>query len=147
MLGPRAGIGEQGEIESRRDVLVYSTQVLERDTEVTGPIRTVLFVQSSALHTDFTVKLVDVHPDAKAYNVSDGILRRAYEPNPPGSPVEIKIDLWPTSMLFRQGHAMRIEVSSSNFPRYGRNRNTGREMTIPQPFLRESSCRSFRDDR
>jgi uncharacterized protein len=136
MLGLRAGIYLQNDVEQRDDVLIYSTEPLAADTEVTGPISVVLQVTTSAPNTDFTAKLVDVHTDGKVYNVSDGILRRNY---PPGmsetKPQEITVDLWPTSMLFRRGHRMRLEISSSNFPRYDRNPNTGRETateTAPQ---------------
>lgn len=124
ILGPRAGMHLQTDVEQRPDVLVYTTEALERDVEVTGPIRAELFVRTSAPNTDFTVKLVDVHPDGRAYNICDGILRRDYKPNDP-QPTRIEIDLWPTSMLFRAGHRIRVEVSSSNFPRYDRNPNTG----------------------
>jgi hypothetical protein len=137
MLGLRAGIYLQNEVEQRADVLVYSTELLTEDTEVTGPISVVLQVTTSAPNTDFTAKLVDVHADGKAYNVTDGILRRAYPAGMAESrPEEITIELWPTSMLFRRGHRMRLEVSSSNYPHYDRNPNTGRETateTDPRP--------------
>ena len=136
MLGPRAGIALQNDVEARADVLVYTTTALEQDTEVTGPIRALLYVSTTAPNTDFTVKLVDVHPDGKAYNISDGILRRAYPERSRETPQEIVVELWPTSMLFRRGHRVRIEVSSSNYPRYDRNPNTGREIateTEPRP--------------
>ena len=72
---------------------------------------------------------MDVHPDGRAYNVSDGILRRDYpQPAASAAPTEIAIDLWPTSTLFRRGHRLRIEVSSSNHPRFDRNPNTGRDI-------------------
>jgi putative CocE/NonD family hydrolase len=129
MLGPRAGIALQNDVEARADVLVYTTIALEQDTEVTGPVRAVLHVSTTAPSTDFTVKLVDVHPDGKAYNVSDGILRRAYPQPGRQAPHEITVELWPTSMLFRRGHRVRVEVSSSNYPRYDRNPNTGRDST------------------
>lgn len=125
MLGPRAGIQTQADVESRADVLIYTSDTLEHDMEVTGPVQARLFVHTSAPSTDFTVKLVDVYPDGRAYNVSDGILRRSYE-NGEHEPTKIDIDLWPTSTLFRAGHRVRVEVSSSNFPRYDRNPNTGR---------------------
>lgn len=128
MLGPRAGITMQNEVESRPDVLVYSTEPLDRDLEVTGPMSARLYVGTTAPNTDFCVKLVDVHPSGAAYNVSDGILRRTYQP--PVGPEEIRVDLWPTSMLFRRGHRIRIEVTSSNFPRYDRNPNTGRDISM-----------------
>jgi putative CocE/NonD family hydrolase len=128
MLGTRAGIREQGEVERRQDVLVYTTEPLPGDLEATGPVSATLNVSTTAASTDFTVKLVDVHPDGKAFNVSDGILRRDYSKadGSDGAARAITIELWPTSMLFRQGHRIRIEVSSSNFPRYDRNTNTGK---------------------
>jgi putative CocE/NonD family hydrolase len=126
MLGPRAGIALQGDVEARSDVLVYSTDALEQDLEVTGPVGAVLQVATTAPNTDFAVKLVDVYPDGRAYNVSDGILRRGYAPAPGrNAATEVTIELWPTSMLFRRSHRIRIEVSSSNFPRFDRNPNTG----------------------
>jgi putative CocE/NonD family hydrolase len=128
ILGPRAGIAEQGEVESRSDVLVYTGEPLDQPLEVTGPVTAVLHVQTTAPNTDFTVKLVDVHPDGRAFNVSDGILRRAYSAR--DEPSEITIDLWPTSMLFLRGHRIRVEVSSSNYPRYDRNPNTGRDIPL-----------------
>ncbi len=128
MLGPRAGIAIQNDVEAREDVLVYSTGPLEGDLEVTGRVSAVLYVATTAPNTDFTAKLIDVHPDGKAYNISDGILRRAYPSAPQAAPHEIVIEMWPTSMLFRRDHRIRIEVSSSNYPRYDRNPNTGRDI-------------------
>jgi putative CocE/NonD family hydrolase len=126
MLGPRAGTYDQEQVEQRSDVLVYSTEPLAQDTEITGPIGVVLYVTTNVPSTDFTAKLVDVFPDGKAYNVSDGILRRNYPPQMSASrPEEITIDLWPTSMLFRSGHRLRLEISSSDYPRFDRNPNTG----------------------
>ena len=122
MLGPRSGIFLQNDVERRRDVLVYTTPPLSRDVEVTGPIKLVLYVSSTARSTDFTGKLVDVYPDGRAYNVSDGILRVALTPV---RRRQIEIELWPTSMLFRKSHRIRLEVSSSNYPRFDRNPNTG----------------------
>jgi len=131
MLGTRSGIKRQNRIESRKDVLVYSTAPLKSPIEVTGPIRAILYVSTGVTSTDFTAKLVDVHPDGSAYNLSDGILRRKYRParlakdERPETPTEIEIELWPTSNLFLVGHQIRLEISSSNFPRYDRNPNTG----------------------
>jgi len=127
MLGPRAGIKLQNEIETRKDVLVYSTLPLKKDLEITGTVQLVLHVATSAPNTDFTAKLVNVYPDGKAYNISDGILRRHYLTTNESTnrSTEISIDLWPTSILFREGHRIRLEVSSSNYPRYDRNPNTG----------------------
>ena len=127
MLGPGAGMREQNDIEARKDVLVYSTEPLASGVEVTGPLTVTLHVDTTAANTDFTAKLVDVDPDGKAYNVSDGVLRRSYRhaAEEGAAPHEISIELWPTSILFLPGHRIRVEISSSNFPRYDRNTNTG----------------------
>ena len=99
---------------------------------MTGPVKAVLYVSTDAPSTDFTAKLVDVRSDGTAYNVSDGITRRSYEG--PDRVERIEIELWPTSMVFMRGHRIRVEISSSNFPRYDRNPNTGREIaTETQP--------------
>lgn len=132
MLGPNAGIQPQNAVEQREDVLVYTTPPLAEAIEVTGPVQLRLQVSTTAPHTDFTAKLVDVHPDGTGYNVSEGILRRGYD-NAIGTdgledtqtPTEIAIDLWPTSQVFFPGHRLRLEVSSSSYPRFDRNPNTG----------------------
>jgi putative CocE/NonD family hydrolase len=102
------------------------------DTEVTGPIKVILYASSSALDTDFTAKLVDVFPDGTARNLTDGILRTRYREsleNPklltPGEVYRMTIDAGVTSNVFRAGHRIRVEISSSNFPRFDRNPNTG----------------------
>ncbi|MGP1384392.1 MAG: CocE/NonD family hydrolase [Thainema sp.] len=125
MLGPNAGIQPQNAVEARDDVLVYTTPPLEQDVEVTGPVQLTLQVSTTAPNTDFTAKLVDVYPDGSAYNVSEGILRRNYPQNS-DQPTKITINLWPTSQVFFQGHQIRLEVSSSSYPRFDRNPNTGR---------------------
>jgi X-Pro dipeptidyl-peptidase-like protein len=128
MIGDGSGVARQDDVELRRDVLVYTTAPLADDVEVTGPLTATLYVATSAPHTDFTAKLVDVQRDGTPYNVSDGILRRKYAASsdpPTAEPVPIDVSLWPTSMVFRQGHRIRLEVASSNFPRYDRNPNTG----------------------
>lgn len=130
MLGPEGGITLQNNVEKRSDVLVYTTDTLNDDLEVTGPIKLFLYVSTTAPSTDFTAKLVDVHPDGKAYNISEGILRRDYEVK--GQPDEIQIDLWPTSNVFLKGHRIRLEVSSSNYPRFDRNPNTGRSIATEE---------------
>jgi hypothetical protein len=124
---------DQREIESRKDVLVFNSRVLDQDVEVTGPIRTHLYVSTSVQDTDFTAKLVDVYPDGRAINLTDGILRLRYRDgleNPvlaePGKVYAIRIDTGVTSNLFKRGHRIRVEISSSNFPRFDRNLNTGR---------------------
>src|SRR5208282_1872051 len=126
--GPR----DQRPLEERDDVLVYSTPPLEHDLEVTGPVRLEFFASSSAVDTDFTAKLVDVYPDGIAINIAEGILRAKYRDSQeapalltPGKVYSLAIDLWATSNVFRAGHRIRLEVSSSNFPRFDRNLNTG----------------------
>jgi hypothetical protein len=139
------GVFDQRPVENRADVLVYSTLPLDSDMEVTGPVTAELFVSSSAVDTDFTAKLVDVHPDGFARNLADGILRLRFrnsferaEPLVPGEIYKIKIDLWATSNLFRQGHRIRLEIASSNFPRYDRNLNTGADLLTGERMLRAS---------
>jgi putative CocE/NonD family hydrolase len=129
--GPR----DQRPVENRDDVLIYSMGPLERDLEVTGPVTATFFVKSSAVDTDFTAKLVDVAPDGFAQDLTEGILRMRYRASPeraglmnPGQIYEISVDLWATANVFLKGHVLRLEVSSSNFPRFDRNLNTGEEI-------------------
>ena len=131
-IAANAGPRDQREIEARADVLCYTSEVLSEDTEVTGPVSLSLFVSSSALDTDFTGKLVDVYPDGRAMILTDGILRARYRESlstpklmQPGTVYELQIDMVATANLFRAGHRIRLEVSSSNFPRFDRNTNSG----------------------
>jgi len=123
---------------SRRDVLVFQTEPLREPLEVTGPLRVVLWVGTSAPDTDFTAKLIDVYPPSPWYpygyalNLSDSILRLRYrngrergEPARPGEVMQVVITLYPTSNLFMPGHRIRLDISSSNFPRFDVNPNTG----------------------
>jgi putative CocE/NonD family hydrolase len=123
---------DQSGIEMREDVLVYTTPPLDRGVEVTGPLKAVLFVESTARDTDFTAKLVDVYPDGRAFNIREGIARARYREGfdktawmEKGAIYEIEIDLQVTANFFGPGHRIRLEVSSSNFPRFERNLNTG----------------------
>ncbi len=123
---------DQTEVERRQDVLVYTTAPLTEAIEVTGPVKMILFAASTAKDTDFTAKLVDVHPDGKAYNLCDGIIRASWRDSKtspeliePGKTYRYEIDLWVTSNLFKPGHRIRVEISSSNFPRFDRNPNSG----------------------
>jgi len=118
-----AGPRDQRLVEQRPDVLCYSTPALQQPLEVTGPIRLVLFAESSAPSTDFTGKLVDVYPDGRTEILCDGIVRAG--PLTPGHAAELKLDLGATANVFQAGHRLRLEVSSSNFPRFDRNPNTG----------------------
>jgi uncharacterized protein len=136
-LGP--GARDQRPVEARDDVLVYSTPALEQDLEVTGPVTVELFASSSAVDTDFTAKLVDVWPDGLAQNLTEGIIRARYRDSQeqptllkPGQAYKFTLDLWSTSNLFRKGHRVQLEISSSNFPRFDRNLNTGEDVASAQ---------------
>jgi putative CocE/NonD family hydrolase len=126
------GSYDQRPIEARQDVLVYTSDTLAEDLEVTGTIRSTLYVSSDAKDTDFTVKLVDVYPDGTAYNIDDTILRARYRDGydkevfmKPGEIYEIHPTPMSTSYQFKKGHRIRVEVASSKFPQYMRNLNTG----------------------
>jgi putative CocE/NonD family hydrolase len=125
-------------LRARADVVVFQTDPLAEDVEVVGPIVVKLFASSTAVDTDFTAKLVDVYPPSKDYplgfemNLTDGILRARYRSSPekpefmrPGEVYEFRIDPFPTANVFKTGHRIRIDISSSNFPRFDVNPNTG----------------------
>lgn len=114
--------------------MVYSTPEFKEDFEVTGPVSAELYVSSSAVDTDFTAKLVDVWPNGFAQNLAEGILRGRFRNSlekaefmNPGETCNFKIDLWATSNVFLKGHKLRLEISSSNFPRFDRNLNAGED--------------------
>lgn len=129
LYGP--GVKDQRQIEARPDVLSYTTPPLVEDVEVTGPVIVKLWAASDAPDTDFVARLVDLHPDGFAQNLTDGIIRARYrngatpELLEPGQPYLFTIDLWATANLFKAGHAIRLDITSSNFPRWDRNHNTG----------------------
>ncbi len=136
--GPR----DQRSLEARPDVLIYSSPAFAQDMEVTGQITAELYVNSSAVDTDFTAKLVDVAPDGFAQNMTEGILRARYRDSQekpafmvPGQIYKLAIDLWSTSNVFRQGHMLRLEISSSNFPRFDRNLNTTQTAAVSQKYV------------
>jgi len=127
-----SGPSDQSALESRADVLVYSTGPLETDTEVTGFVTAEIYADSSAVDTDFTAMLVDVDPSGYARYLADGIVRARYrasreraEPLRPGRIEKYEVDLGATGNVFKAGHRLRLYVSSSNFPRFDRNLNTG----------------------
>lgn len=129
------GPWDQREAELRNDVLVYTTPPLSQAIEVTGPIAMKLYAATSARDTDWTAKLVDVHPDGYAQNLQEGIIRARYRGGQQvpaslleaGRIYEYTIDLWATSNTFLPGHRLRLEISSSSFPRFDRNLNTGED--------------------
>ena len=126
-----AGPYDQTSIESRNDVLVFTSEILTQPLEITGPITARLFVSSDCPDTDFTVKLTDVYPDGRSMLITDGILRMRnrngadhWEFMEPGEIYEIEVDIWSTSLVFNQGHRIRVAISSSNYPRFLANPNT-----------------------
>jgi hypothetical protein len=136
-----AGIADQRRVEERADVLCYTSDPVGESLAVNGRIGVELWASSSAVDTDFTAKLVDVAPDGYAMNLADGIVRARYresprrrsEPLQPGEPTAFTIDLWDLAHTFLPGHRLRLEISSSNFPRFDRNPNTGNELGADGP--------------
>ncbi|MCC6703642.1 MAG: CocE/NonD family hydrolase [Thermomicrobiales bacterium] len=134
-----SGALDQKVVEGRADVLVYTTAPFEEPTEVTGPVTVILYAATSAIDTDFTAKLVDVCPCGCVRNLTDGIIRARYRTSPreagfltPHEVNRYEIDLWATSLLLQPGHALRLEIASSNFPRFDRNyQNGGVQATTP----------------
>lgn len=128
----QGGARDQREVEARQDVLVYTSDPLTEGVEVTGNIETILYVSSDAKDTDFTIKLIDVYPDGTAYNLDETIQRARYREGydkevfmRDGQVYKLELSPMATSNYFDQGHRIRIEISSSNFPRFVRNLNTG----------------------
>jgi len=133
--GSASGARDQRAVEARPDVMVYTTSPFHESLEVTGPVSAEIYASSSAVDTDFTAKLVDVWPNGFAQNLTDGIIRARYRDSfekpefmNPGQIYKFSIDLWATSNVFLPGHRLRVEISSSNFPRFNRNLNTGEDL-------------------
>jgi putative CocE/NonD family hydrolase len=127
-VGLHSGQRDQREVERRADVLTYTTEPFGEDFEICGPVAVSLWAATSASDTDWTAKLVDVYPDGRALNICDGIIRARYangtateEFVPPGAVREFRIDLGATAIVIRSGHSIRLEISSSNFPRFDVN--------------------------
>src|ERR1043165_4915511 len=129
----QGGAWDQRKMEERNDILVYSTEPLKEGIELSGPIEVTLYVSSDVKDTDFTVKLIDVYPDGRAYNLDETIQRLRYRTGydkpltwmKPGDVYKFSFSPMNTSNFFEAGHRVRIEISSSNFPRFDRNMNTG----------------------
>ena len=140
-----AGPRDQRLVEERDDVLVYTSALLSEPTEVTGSVEAIIYAATDGRDTDFTAKLVAVAPDGRAMNLCDGIVRARYRTTlsraellEPGKVYEYRIQLGSTSYLFAPGSRIRLEVSSSNFPRFNRNLNTGGDFatdTISRPAV------------
>jgi putative CocE/NonD family hydrolase len=127
------GAFDQRKMEARADILIYSSEPLKEGIEVSGPIQATLYVSSDAKDTDFTAKLIDVYPDGTAYNLDETIQRARYREGydkpvvwmEKGKVYKLTLPELTTSNYFAAGHRIRIEISSSNFPRFDRNLNTG----------------------
>ncbi|WP_373548725.1 CocE/NonD family hydrolase [Haliscomenobacter sp.] len=128
----QGGAFDQQKMETRNDILVYTTEPLAEGVEVSGFIETTLYISSDVKDTDFTIKLIDVYPDGKAYNLDETIQRVRYREGyekevfmEKGKVYKLELSAMSTSNFFQKGHRIRIEISSSNFPRFDRNMNTG----------------------
>lgn len=132
------GSVDVSEVQKRSDILLYTTEVLEEDLDVVGPLRLILFASSSAKDTDFVARLSDVYPDGRAIQIQSGILRARYRDLAGGGPASLEsgeiyrleIDLWATANRFKGGHRLRVDISSADFPHYERNSNLGGEPGI-----------------
>lgn len=140
------GPQDQRIVEGREDVLIFSTPAFSANTEITGPVSADLYVSSSAVDTDFTAKLVDVWPNGFAQNLTEGILRLRYRSSQekpelanPGEIYRITIDMMATSNVFLPGHKLRLEISSSNYPRFDRNLNTGDEQAYATRMVKATN--------
>jgi len=136
-------LNNRSSVEQRPDVLVYTLSKLDKELEITGPINVTLFAASSARDTDFTATLVDVFPDGYVHMIQEGIVRAMYRNSysevsliEPGEIYEYTIDLWATSYVVKQGHRIRVEISSSNFNRWDRNLNTGNEFGMDDKVVK-----------
>jgi len=127
------GPKNQNQIEKRKDVILFNSLVLMNPIEVTGHIQAILYVESSAVDTDLSVRFCDVYPDGKSYLMAEGMLRLRYREGfekakllKPGKIYKVKVNLWPTSVVINKGHRMRITITSSNYPRFDLNPGSGK---------------------
>lgn len=145
------GPAEQGRLLDRPDVLAFTTEPFEKEFEITGGVKAILYAATDGPDTDWVVKLCEVLPDGRTFDVCDGILRASYrEGNDvrklvvPGAVVRYEIDMWATSMVFKPGHRMKVLLTSSDFPRYDRNPNTG-DLGVEAKTLRPARQTIFLD--
>jgi putative CocE/NonD family hydrolase len=130
------GVADQRKLYERDDILSYTSEPLDQDMEVTGPVVVKLWATSDARDTDFVARLIDVHPDGFAQNLCDGIIRARYrngdtpELMQPNHAYEFTIDLWATANVFKIGHRVRLDIASASFPRWDRNPNTGEDFGV-----------------
>jgi hypothetical protein len=140
--GPR----NQNPIETRSDVVLFTSEVLAQPLEVTGRITAKVFVSSSAVDSDLSIRLCDVYPDGKSYNMAEGMLRLRYRNSlekpellTPDAVVEVSVDCWSTSIVFNRGHRLRATITSSNYPRFDVNPGTGRPWKDGEPSVKQTN--------
>jgi putative CocE/NonD family hydrolase len=128
----KSGVFDQRELESRPDVAIFTTEPLDAPLEVTGRLTARIELVCDQVDTDVAVKLTDVYPDGRSYNIADGLARCRMREGfdrlallTPGEPASIDVDLWSTSHIFNRGHRIRVAISGSNYPRFDVNPNTG----------------------
>jgi len=126
----KAGSKDNRALEARTDVLVYTSAVLDHDLEVIDLVQAELFVKSSLENTDFFVRLCDVHPSGKSFNICDGIRRlRPGRPTPEkDGTIKVDVEMWPMAYRFARGHRIRLQVSSEVHPRFARNLGSGESL-------------------
>lgn len=140
--GPR----NQNPIEKRGDVVLFTTEPLAEPLEITGRLAAEIYVSSSAVDSDLSVRLCDVYPDGKSYNIAEGMLRLRFrksfehpEPLKPGQVEKVTVDCWSTSLILNRGHRLRIAVTSSNYPRFDLNPGTGKPWVDGEPNVKQTN--------
>ena len=150
----RMGREDQTSIEQRDDVVVYSSDILQEPLEITGDLRAEIWITTNVPDTDIVIRLTDVYPDGRSMLVADGIIRARYYNSPdftsfeylePGQPYLLSIDIGPTSIIFNTGHRIRISITSSNWPRFSINPNTG-EMFFTEGELGQKAITTILHD-
>jgi hypothetical protein len=141
-----AGPRNQNRVESRSDVVLFTTEPLAEPVEATGRVTARVFLASSAVDTDLSVRLCDVYPDGKSYNMAEGMLRLRYRDSmekpellEPGRVTEATIDCWSTSIVFNRGHRIRVTLTSSNHPRFDVNPGTGKPWRDGDPSVKQTN--------
>lgn len=148
----KRGPMDQRSIESRDDVIVFSSEPLEKPIEITGPIKAKIFVSADVVDADFAVRLSDVYPDGRSMLLTDGLVRASHResreyrvPLQPGKIYELDVDMWATSIVFNKGHRIRISVSGTNFPRFDVNMHNGRYFDLQPNELQEAVKNGLKD--
>ncbi len=144
----KPGAFDQRPVEARPDVLTFTTPVLKQEVEVTGPVVMTLWASTSARDTDFVARLTDVYPDGRSFNITEGVIRGRFRKDvwgppellEPDKPYEFTIDLLVTSIVFKAGHRIRVDITSSHFPVWSRNQNTGNDPATDTAMQTARQC-------